>query len=85
MLFMKLSEFIALPEDHKRSFVLTEGVAIAKRHFNGQMVFLYHLPEFYVETYCCHKGKEIEEYRILLDIKYLTPYLNAIRIDHLLR
>ncbi len=81
---MKLSEFIALPEDHKRSIVMTEGVAIAKRHLNNQMIFLYQLHEFYVETYCCYKCKEIEEYRVFQDTKQLFPYLDAIRIDQLL-
>lgn len=48
------------------------------------MVFLYQLYEFYVETYCCYKYKEIEEYRVFQDTKQLFPYLDAIRIDHLL-
>ena len=48
------------------------------------MVFLYQLYEFYVETYCCYKCKEIEEYRVFQDTKQLFPYLDAIRIDHLL-
>lgn len=81
---MKLSEFIALPEDHKRSTVMTKGVAIAKRSLSNQIVFLYQLHEYYVETYCCYKSKEIEEYRAFHDTKQLTPYLNAIQIDHLL-
>jgi hypothetical protein len=81
---MKLSEFIALPEDHKRSTVMTEGVAIAKRYLSNQMVFLYQLHEFYVETYCCYKCKEIEEYRVFQDTKQLLPYLSTIQIDHLL-
>ncbi|PVD50718.1 hypothetical protein DC498_18285 [Terrimonas sp.] len=84
LLFMKLSEFIALPEDHKRSTVMTEGVAIAKRCLNNQMIFLYQLHGFYVETYCCYKCKEIGEYRVFQDTKQLIPYLDAIQIDHLL-
>lgn len=81
---MKLSEFIALPEDHKRSTVLTEGVAIAKRELAGKLVFLFQLNEYYVETFCCCKSKDILEYRVFQNTKQLGPYLDAIEIDHLL-
>ncbi|MBL0335825.1 MAG: hypothetical protein IPP73_11170 [Chitinophagaceae bacterium] len=81
---MKLSEFIALPEDHKRSTVLTQGVAIAKRELSNQLVFLFQLNEYYVETFCCCKSKEIIEYRVFQNTKQLEPYLDAIRIDDLL-
>jgi hypothetical protein len=49
---MKLSEFIVLPQDEKRFTVLHEGVPIAQRLLDEQMVFLFQLPHFYVETYC---------------------------------
>ena len=81
---MKLSEFIGLPEDHKRSIVLTEGVAIAKRELPDRLVFLFQLQEYYVETLCCIKSKEIMEYRVFQNTKLLAPYLDAIQIDHLL-
>jgi hypothetical protein len=81
---MKLSEFIGLPEDHKRSTVLTEGVAIAKRQLADRLVFLFQLHEYYVETFCCCKSKEILEYRVFQNTKQLEPYLDSIQIDHLL-
>ena len=81
---MKLSEFICLPEDHKRSVVLSEGVAIAKRELPDQLVFLFQLQEYYVETFCCCNSKEILEYRVFQNTKQLAPYLDAIPIDHLL-
>jgi hypothetical protein len=81
---MKLSEFIALPEDCKRSTVLTEGVAIAKRHLPDRMVFLFQLQEYYVETFCCYQSKEILEYRVFQNTKQLAPYLDSIKIDHLI-
>lgn len=77
---MKLSEFIALPEDHKRATVMTEGVAIAKRELADQLVFLFQLQSFYVETFCCCKSNEIIEYRVFYDTKQLGPYLEEIRI-----
>jgi hypothetical protein len=81
---MKLSEFIGLPEDHKRSIVLTQGVAIAKRQLSDRLVFLFQLQEYYVETFCCCNSKEILEYRVFQNTKQLAPYLDAIQIDHLL-
>lgn len=61
---MRLSEFIALPEDHKRSTVLTQGVAIAKRQEIDRHVFLFQLNEYYVETYCCKKQRDTGVSRI---------------------
>jgi len=81
---MKLSEFIALPEDHKRSTVMSQGVAIGKRCLSDHLVFLFQLPEYYVETYCCYKSKEILEYRVFQSTKQLEPYLRSIQIDQLL-
>jgi len=81
---MKLSEFIGLPEDHKRSIVLTEGIAIGKRRLAGRLVFLFQLHEYYVETFCCCKSKEILEYQVFQNTNQLEPYLATIQIDHLL-
>jgi hypothetical protein len=81
---MKLSEFIGLPEDHKRSVVMTKGVPIAKRELPDQLVFLFQLQAYYVETFCCCKSKEILEYRVFQNTKHLNPYLDAIVIDDLL-
>jgi hypothetical protein len=81
---MKLSEFIALPEDQKRATVMNQGVAIAKRQVNDQMIFLFQLQEYYVETCFCFKSKEILEYRVFFNTEQLTPYLEAIEIDSLL-
>jgi hypothetical protein len=81
---MKLSEFIALSEEQKRSTVLTQGVAIAKRHLGDHLVFLFQLQSYYVETYCSYDNKEIQEYRVFQSTKQLTPYLEEIPIDHLL-
>ena len=81
---MKLSEFIALTKEQKRYTVLREGVPIAKRQVLHHMVFLFQLPEYYVETFCSFESKEIREFRIFQDPKYLTPYLDAIPLDNLL-
>jgi hypothetical protein len=49
---MKLSEFIILSKEEKRFNVLTAGIPLAKRRVFESMVFLFQLPEFYVETRC---------------------------------
>lgn len=78
---MKLSEFLVLPMDEKRFTVLQEGVPIAQRTLDQQMVFLFQLPDFYVETYCSQQTKAIEEYRAYYKPEHLRPYLDAIRIE----
>lgn len=78
---MKLSEFFALSQEEKRFAVTHEGVPIAKRVVNDYMVFLFQLPKFYVETYCCQATKEIREYRVFHNLKHLEPYLEAIKIE----
>ena len=81
---MKLSEFIILSKEEKRSNVLTAGIPLAKRRVLENMVFLFQLPEFYVETYCSIETKEIEEFRVFQNPGYLEPYLKEINIDRLL-
>jgi hypothetical protein len=80
---MKLSEFIILSKEEKRSNVLTVGIPLAKRRVFENMVFLFQLPEFYVETYCSIKTKEIEEFRVFQNPGFLEPYLKEINIDRL--
>lgn len=81
---MRLSEFIALPEDHKRFTVLNEGIPLAKRQVDDVLVFLFQIQQYYVETFCCCESKEILEYRVFQNTKQLGPYLDNIRIDNLL-
>lgn len=81
---MKLSEFIRLSEPEKRRLVLEQGVAVAKRQTERQMVFLFQLGEYYVETYCSMETKEIQEYRAIYKTDHLTSYLEDISIDALL-
>ena len=82
---MKLSEFIGLSQEEKRFIVLHEGAPIAKREILNYTVFLFQLSGYYVETYCCQESKEIREYRMFPNAEHLTPYLEAIPIEHLLK
>ena len=80
---MRQSEFIALTQEEKRYVILQEGVSIAKRELCDYMIFLFHLTDCYVETWCCRDTKEVTEYRVFHNPEHLTPYLEAIQIDHL--
>ena len=84
MLTMKLSEFVLLNEQEKKSTVLHEGVLLAKRSSFDSMVFLFQLGSYYVEAYCNPANKAIEEYRMFENIDVLQPYLEAIPLDKLL-
>ena len=81
---MRLSEFILLNEDEKKSTVLHQGVLLAKRSSFDSMVFLFQLGSYYVEAYCNPDNKAIEEYIMFDNIDALMPYLDAIPIDNLL-
>ena len=84
MLTMRLSEFILLDENEKKSTVLHQGVLLAKRGGSDYMVFLFQLGSYYVEAYCNPANKAIEEYRMFENIEALQPYLEAIPLDELL-
>lgn len=81
---MKLSEFIALNEDQKRSTVLKKGVVLAKRLIENQVVFLFQLQEYYVEIYCCSKSKDVMQYMAFQNTRQLAPYLEGISINQLI-
>ena len=81
---MKLSAFIELSVEQKRRVILKEGVLLAKWDDCRQQVFLFQLPQFYVETYCNKESKSINEYRMFQSPDHLAPLLDAISIDGLL-
>ncbi|MGV3657542.1 MAG: hypothetical protein ACO1NX_06295 [Chitinophagaceae bacterium] len=81
---MKLSEFILLDEKQKSWTVLHDGILIGKRSKTDQMVFLFQLHNYYVETYCNTANKEVEEFRVFGGTAPLSPYLDSISIDDLL-
>jgi hypothetical protein len=72
---MKLSEFILLTQEEKISMVLQEGVAIAKMEVFNYVVFLFQLPNFYVETYCNRKTKEIQKYKVYHKAEHRNEHL----------
>ena len=47
---MRLSEFIVLTQEEKRLTVVNEGVPLAKKELTEEMIFLFRLPGFFVET-----------------------------------
>ena len=81
---MKLSTFILLSEEEKKTTVFQIGIPLAKRENESWKVFLFQLESFYVETFCNKENKAIEEYRVFGDTQLLHPYLQAIPINDLL-
>jgi hypothetical protein len=81
---MKLSDFILLDEEQKKGTLLHEGILIGKRSCEDCMIFLFQLPNFYVESYCNIRSKSIEEFRVFTHLEPLYPYLNSISLDDLL-
>ena len=81
---MKLSDFILLNEEQKKGTLLHEGVLIGKRSYEDCMVFLFQLPDYYVESYCNIQSKSIKEFRAFTHLEPLYPYLAAIPLDDLL-
>jgi hypothetical protein len=81
---MKLSEFILLNEDDKKSAVMNNAVALAQRTYPDIIIFLFQLDNYYIEAYCNKASRAIEEYRVLPDTNAISHYLAAIPIDDLL-
>ncbi len=81
---MTLSSFIELSGEQKQSALLKEGVVLAKWDNSYYKVFLFQLPQFYVEIYCSKESKSIHEFRVIHSPDHLVPYLDAIRIKGLL-
>jgi hypothetical protein len=81
---MKLSDFILLNEEEKKLTVLHQGVLVGKRNLYDQMVFLFQLNGYYVETFCNRQKKIVEEYRVFENIKTLNPYLDSISLEGLM-
>jgi hypothetical protein len=82
---MKLSDFIMLNGEEKKLALLHEGVLIGKRKKPVLIIFLFQLSNFYVETFCDIKTKDITEYRVFAHTKLLQPYLETIAIDDLFK
>ena len=81
---MKLSDFILLNVDEKKCILLHDGVLIGKRTMEDNIVFLFQLENYYVESYCSTESRSVEEYRAFTDVKPLHPYIEAISLDDLL-
>jgi hypothetical protein len=82
---MKLSDFTLLSDHEKKGTLLHQGVLLAKREAVGCKVFLFGMNDYYVEMFCDMQNKAVQEYRISHNTKLLTPYLQAISLDDLLK
>ena len=81
---MKLSEFILLNEKQKRFVVMNHGLLVAKRKNQQQMIFLFQMENYYVETWFRREDKAIESFLVFRDTDHLQPYLDNIPLDDLL-
>jgi hypothetical protein len=82
---MRLTEFILLSEEEKKVVVLHQGILVAKRSRYPYLVFLFQMDNYYAEAFCNVQNKAIEEYRVFNHPSLLTPYLEQIGIDDLLK
>ena len=82
---MTISAFFDLPAAQKRSTVLEEGAPLAAWSSAQYKIFLFQLPEFYVETYCCKQSKDIHEFRVIPGPEQLSHYLESISIDSIFK
>jgi hypothetical protein len=81
---MKLSDFILLNIEEKKATLLHDGILVAKRSNLHHLIFLFQMNAFYVEVLCNLTKKSVQEYRAFEETKFLSPYLEAIEINHLL-
>lgn len=81
---MKLSEFIVLDEQAKKSAVLHDAILLAKKLEEGTMVFLFQLDSYYVEAYCDYDKKQVHTYMAYQDMNLLQPWLDAIPLPDVL-
>ena len=81
---MRLSDFVLLSEETKKSTVLHEGTLVGKRKSPQRIVFLFQVDAFYVEMFCNLQSRKVEKYRVFDNTSFLEPYLANIPIDSLL-
>ena len=81
---MKLSDFIMLSADAKKTMVLHTGILIGKRKAVAGPVFLFQLESLYVEVYCNAATRAVEEYQAFTGTVQLAPYLENIVLDDIL-
>lgn len=81
---MKLSDFILLNEEQKKGMLIHEGILIAKRNVAESIVFLFQLPNYYVESYFNRQSGSIELFNAFTNLEPLNPYLEGIALEGLL-
>ena len=82
---MKLSHFVVLEHEEKKTIVLHFGTLIGKRKAGDLLIFLFQLDSFYVEAYSNPVDKVMLEFIAFEGTAPLQPYLERIPIDHLFK
>ncbi len=81
---MKLSDFLLLNEEQKKTTVLHQGVLVGKRKDDVTISFLFQLNHFYVEACFDVKSRLLREYRMFLSSVLLEQYLDKLELDGLI-
>lgn len=81
---MRLTDFVRLSEETKKSTVLHQGMLVGKRKSPKRIIFLFQVDAFYVEMFCNLETKAVESYRVFENTDLLEPYLAEIPLEGLL-
>ncbi|RYY94266.1 MAG: hypothetical protein EOO11_18235 [Chitinophagaceae bacterium] len=81
---MRLSDFVLLCPQEKKSVLLHLGVLVAKRPVPGHLVLLFQMDDYYVEAFCHYESREVVSYSSFVDTGHLDVYLEEICLDELL-
>jgi hypothetical protein len=63
--------------------ICDEGVLLAERTEDDNLVVLYAVGSFYVEVFYRNADSEIIKFRSFQSVQFLEPYLEQINIDQL--
>lgn len=81
--FMRMQDFIHLPQIDKATLLYEQGVYIGKRKQGKVIVILYQLEGFYAEIYYRTYRREIDHISCFSGTSRLDPYLASIDVVHL--
>ena len=82
---MKQSDYLLLSLEEKGRVALCEGVLIGKRTTDKHLIFLFQVNTFYIELFCNLESRLMEEVRMFNETTPLSPYIENMPLDDLLR
>lgn len=82
---MTLYEYYQLSQREQLDLLYKEGVFLMKRRENDKTMVLYQLESFYIEIIYKKYRSVIQKMRCFHSVDLLTPYLEEIDVDGLLK